>query len=171
MKLTKSKILVALSLLMGTAFANDPSESTPFLSQQFGYVGIGVGPLPVPVPFFSTGYRIQTGHHGADMSLQVATIIALNQFKTNFLYHHYFKPHLSSEFYVGGGIGTSYLWGSSYHRGLLSPELVFGKQYRNESGDLRFFQLQTSFPTFSWGQHHNRLCYYPLVTISYGIGF
>ena len=108
-----------------------------------------------------------------DVSLQVSTIVVVTQVKTNFLYHHYFKPSLTSEFYVGGGIAPGCIFSSDRALLTLSPEFVFGKQYRNENGDFRFFQLQASFPTFSIAgdKPDNPVFLFPLVTISYGIGF
>lgn len=168
----KSKLILTSFLALGTAIAQEPiapQEPPQKISQQFGYVGAGVGPLPLPLPVFMAGYRTQTGHHGADLSLQASTIVVITELKTNFLYHYYFNPSLTSEFYVGGGIGTSILFGSKRSGVFFSPEFVFGKQYRNESNDLRFFQLQISFPTIAYSDE--RISLFPLVTLSYGIGF
>ncbi len=174
----KWKICILFFVGMGSIFGQEAKslESPQEVKQEFGYFGLGLGPFPLPLPAFSGGYRAQSGHHGADISLQVQTIVAVTQLKTSLLYHHYFKPCLSSQFYVGGGVGPSVIFG---HRGsflkngafLLSPEFVFGKQYRNESNDLRFFQMQLSFPTINFRSHNVDVCEFPLVIISYGIGF
>ena len=129
--------------------------------------------MPIPLPVFAGGYRTQVDKHGLDVSLQASTVVKITQVKTNILYHHYFKPSLTSEFYVGGGIAPGCIFSSDTTLLTLSPEFVFGKQYRNESNDLRFFQLQASFPTFSIAgdRPHNSTFLFPLITISYGIGF
>lgn len=156
----------------------EPVEIQPGkLKQEYGYVSAGLGPFPLPLPAFAAGYRAQSGHNGFDVSCQVQTVVAVTQLKANLLYLHYFKPEYCSEFYVGGGVGPSVIFGSDYwwHRRstafLLSPEFVFGKQYRNESSDLRFFQMQVSFPTISAFHKSWHVTEFPLVIFSYGIGF
>jgi len=176
MKSIRHKLACIFLIALSPAVAQEPAvqmEANHQIKQQFGYVSAGVGPLPVPLPVFAAGYRYQIGHHGADLSFQVSTIAVITQIKANCLYHHYFKPNLASEFYVGGGVGPSWIVGSGKALFLISPEFVFGKQYRNETGDLRFFQLQASFPTFSFGNNnsHHQTFKFPLIVISYGIGF
>ena len=143
------------------------------IHQQFGYASMGLGPFPIPLPVFGLGYRTQTGHHGIDLSLQTSTVVIATAVKANILYLHYFKPSYTSEFYAGGGISPGVLLGLG-NRAFISPEFVVGKQYRNESDDLRFFQMQVSFPTFSQkSPHHHRIDILdvPLVVFSYGLGF
>lgn len=175
-------------LLFGEEYA---LEKTPItwketaavnVTSSIGYFSIGVGPLPVPLPNFGLGYRFQRNHHGFDLSLQAATIVAVTQAKVSLLYDYYFKPNLNSQFYMGLGASASGLFENKKHwkktTGSFSPELMFGKQYQNEAKDLRFLQLQISFPTFSikkfperkfTGKHH--ILYMPLVVLSYGICF
>lgn len=188
----KNKIkLITILLLISSAsaFASDTRDETiknpdpikPVIEKSYGYLDIGVGPLPLPLPSFGIGYRNQLQHHGYDLSLQLSTIVFLTQVKSNFLYHYYFKPNLDSQFYVGGGVGMSGLFG--HHDKIkdctlcFSPELVFGKEYKNESGDRRFAQVQISWPTYSLRHFSERnfsdchVLYMPLVIFSYGIGF
>jgi len=172
----KLKFVCIFLSLFATAFAEELTSSLPTnepIKQQFGYVSAGLGPMPIPLPVFAGGYRSQLGNQGLDVSLQVSTVVTATQVKTNVLYLRYPKPSLSSEFYVGAGIAPGCLFGSDIALFTLSPEFVFGKQYRNESNDLRFFQLQASFPTFSiaGAKPHNPVFLFPLITISYGIGF
>jgi hypothetical protein len=171
----KSKFLFTSLLAFGCIFAEESSpQETPEVRQHFGHFDIGVGPLPIPLPVFTGGYRAQWGHHGMDVSLQASTIVSYTQIKANFLYNHYFKPSLDSEFYVGGGVGPSIVIGRGECEFLISPELVFGKLYRNETKDLRFWQIQVSFPTFDFHQsrhHHSHCTWFPLVVASYGFGF
>ncbi len=174
----KKTIAILLLSAMTTAFANEePAASaneTTRVEQSFGYVGLGLGPFPIPLPAFSAGFRSQAGHHGFDVNLQAQTIIEATQLKMNGLYLHFFKPNVASEFYAGGGLGVSTVFGHHHdHAFLISPELVFGKQYRNESDDTRFFQAQMSFPTLPVDSdfHAHRVFWFPLVVLSYGIGF
>jgi hypothetical protein len=149
------------------------NPSTAPVEQTIGYATLGVGPLPLPLPTFGLGLRTQTNHHGFDLSLQAATLVEITQLKASALYQHYFKPNLASQFYVGGGIGTSVLFFDDTFF-LLSPELVFGKQYQNEAQDTRFFQAQISFPTLNLTRHyhyHDDLLLFPAVVLTYGIGF
>lgn len=166
----KSKFISVFLLLLGSLIAQEPLDPT---TQQFGYMSVGVGPLPVLLPAFAGGYRTQSGHHGADLSLQVSTVVAFTQVKANLLYHYYFKPNTTSEFYVGAGVGPSYLFGRTKEHLLISPEVVFGKQYQTDTKDPRFFQIQLSFPTFAFRAHDPQchIFYFPLVIFSYGIGF
>lgn len=170
-------LLAGLTLGSNSLFSEEtPSKKTEVVRDSFGYVDIGIGPLPLLVPSFAVGYRTQKDHHGADISTYVSTVVALTQFKTSALYLYYFKPDLCSQFYIGGGLGVSTFWNKrfqpAFHRHAnpyISPELAFGKQYRNESGDTRFFQTQISWPTIPCGSH--RPFFMPLVVFSYGIGF
>lgn len=151
------------------------------IQSSLSYFDIGVGPLPIPIPNFGVGHRIQDNHHGADFSLKAATIVYVTQVKVNGLYHYYFTPNLQSQFYVGAGLGMSALLGhhDSFKRPrfCLSPEFAFGKQYINEANDVRFVQVEISWPTFSKKKSsdgafksHSTL-YMPLVVVSYGICF
>lgn len=175
-----------LALMLATGFLAAQEEVVPCeiipqeVNQDFGYISLGLGPFPVPVPTFTGGFRYQAGHHGFDTSLQVATLIELTQLKANLLYHYYPKPCLRSQAYYGVGVGPSVVFGRHDKTGfLISPEFVFGKQYQNESDDIRFFQAQVSFPTFghaeAFGSRHHHgfrhLTWFPLVIISYGWGF
>jgi len=173
----KSVLFALLSLTTFATAQEAPAQPTSApVEQSMGYVGLGLGPFPLPLPNFSLGFRTQHNHHGFDLSLQAATVVELTAVKLNPVYLHYFKPNLSSQFYVGGGLGVGALF---HHRtaGFISPELVLGKQYQNESQDTRFFQAQISFPTI--GSHHlgtrglskHNVTWFPLVVLSYGLGF
>ena len=168
----KTKFLCAL-LLTSFGFAQEPViEEKKEIAQNFGYMSLGLGPLPIPLPVFGLGYQAQVNRHGVDVSLQALTVVVTTQVKANLLYHHYFKPSLASQFYVGGGVGPSILFGSDIkQKWHISTEFVFGKQYRNENNDLRFFQAQVSFPTFTWDDNRPATFLFPLLTLSYGIAF
>ncbi len=151
------------------------------VEQQFGYASLGLGPFPLPLPAFGIGYRTQKNHHGFDLSLQAATVVAATELKVAALYHYYWKPCLLSQSYVGIGAAPAVVLGGGCHLAAISPEFVMGKQYQNENGDRRFFQAEVSFPTFSLDRddcfslhHHKRKIhsfFFPLVVLSYGIGF
>jgi hypothetical protein len=181
--------LITILLLVSSvsAFATSPKDEVvktsdqTFVTKSYGYLDIGVGPLPLPIPSFGMGYRNQLHHHGCDLSLRLSTIVFVTQVKSNFLYHYYFKPNLASQFYIGGGLGISGLFSNSHkiQNGTMcfSPEFVLGKEYKNESGDRRFAQVQISWPTYSFKHFSDRnfsdcrILYMPLVVFSYGIGF
>lgn len=171
----KSKLFLLLLIILGSAFGKECIASTEIdsqVNQQFAYFSSGLGPLPIPLPVFALGYNVQRGHHGADLSLQGVTIVSVTQLKANMLYHYYFKPCHASQFYAGGGLGTSILLNTHDKSQLLvSPEFVFGKQYRNETNDLRFVQMQISFPTLTFRHHKYRAFAFPLAVISYGMAF
>jgi hypothetical protein len=182
----KTKTLfAALVLFSGAVFAAETAPEKAALesvNRSFSYFSIGLGPCPVPLPNFALGYRKQCDHHGFDLSLQAATVVAITQIKINSLYHHFFKPNLDSQFYAGAGLGVSALVSSNHYervRGLISPEFVVGKEYRNKTNDTRFIQAQISFPSCSTGRigyccsHHHRsdVFWMPLVVLSYGMGF
>ena len=175
----KTKLL-SFWALIGCVSAQEAVAVKEPVRQQFGYVELGVGPLPIPLPVFGIGYRSQWNHHGVDVSGQVATVVSATAVQANVLYHYYFKPSLASQFYVGAGVAPSVGFGGRHYGFGISPEFVFGKQYRNESNDLRFFQAQINFPTFVtearhrysyWEANRAHLIKYPIVTLSYGIGF
>jgi hypothetical protein len=164
-------LLVVLSMLFSSLLlCADEAKPAP-VQHSFGYVDIGVGPLPLPLPSFGAGFRKQADHHGADLSVQVETVVLLTQVKGSALYHYYFTPDLASQFYTGAGLGLSGLISHKKHmKGvLLSPEFVFGKQYQTERGSTRFFQAAISWPTYSFSNKETFKM--PLVVFSYGIGF
>lgn len=114
---------------------------------------------------------MQNGHHGADVSLQATSLGCWTLVKTNALYLHYFKPSYTSEFYAGGGVTGGRVIGD-FGGWFTGPEFIFGKQYLNESQDLRFFQAQVTFPTITWMDHHRiEVTAFPMVVLSYGLGF
>ena len=165
----------ALSLYADQANLVSSENENKLVTHSMGYMQLGLGPAPFPLPVFGVGFRAQKDHNGIDASLQISTIVFLTQVKASTLYHYYFTPSLKSQFYAGGGIGLSGIFYEKYgdcwrNKGMLSPEFVFGKQYLNDTGSTRFFQAQMSFPTFFLGHFHKPM-YFPLVVISYGIGF
>jgi hypothetical protein len=200
---------ILLSLLLSTAaIAQEPATEThsaptdhltlpsvtepnpPIVNQFTPYVTLGLGPVPIPLPLFGVGARQQWHHHGIDLSLQATTLIEFTPVKASALYNYYFKPNPASQFYLGLGAGAGYVFGGWHGANwFASPELVLGKQYRNESKDTRFFQAQISFPTIGWsdeydykfnGHYHEShrtgkkeadVSWFPLVVFTYGIGF
>lgn len=134
------------------------------------YFSIGVGPLPVLLPNFGLGHRYQNNHHGFDVSLSGTTIVIFSQVKASALYDYYFKPNLNSQFYMGAGLGMGGIFGNRdvCHEKcfFVSPEFVFGKQYKNEAKDTRFIQAEVSWPTIGRGT-----LWMPLVVFSYGMCF
>jgi hypothetical protein len=183
----KSKLILSFFLVLGSLASQEatpqvatlPVVQSESVKQSIRYLSAGVGPFPLLLPVFAGGYREQWNHHGVDANFEVATVVKATALKANLLYHYYFKPSLTSEFYVGGGVGGGYLFG--FDRGFISPEMVFGKQYRNQSNDLRFFQLQISIPTLlvhsanTYSHHHHifdrHAFWFPVTVLSYGIGF
>lgn len=174
----RSKICLLLLLVMSSVIADETVEkpATPQeVKQEYGYFSAGLGPFPIPLPAFAGGYRAQSGPHGVDLSLHVQTAFIATQLKANLIYLHYFKPSFCSQFYVGGvgpSISFGHRWIGLKGNGVsISPEFVFGKQYRNETEDLRFFQMQVSFSTVGFEGSHVYVYESLLVIISYGIGF
>ncbi len=166
--------LIALLVAITSVIAVPAFAETYPVFDSFGYGSIGLGPFPAPIPTYGLGFRTQSGHHGGDFSLQGSTIVVATQIKTNLLYHYYPEPSYVSQFYVGGGIGPSWVFADRDRLFLLSPEIVLGQQYRNVANNIRFYQAQISFPTFVLkrdGRRHNEVFKYPLVVFSYGFGF
>lgn len=146
-------------------------------------------------PFFGVGYRLQKNQHGLDLSASIVckTIDYASCFedkkariqrrKANVLYNFFFFPNLSSQVYVGLGVGVNYIdikrLGSIVG---FSPEIALGKQYNNKQGNQRFIQLQVSLPGLytrskkirSYREYQTvkaDLECAPLFTFTYGIGF
>ncbi len=168
----KTKLILLPLLALTALSAEEPQETAaPTVKQEHGYVSFGLGPAPIPLPIFSGGYRMQSGHHGADASLQVSTVVSWTLLKANGYYLHYFNPCATSEFYAGGGVTVGSIIGD--HGGWFTgPEFVFGKQYLTEGQHMRFLQMQVTFPTVSWMHHHHvDVTAFPMVALSYGWGF
>ena len=147
------------------------------IHSSLNYFEVGMGPFPLPLPAFGMGVRQQTGHHGSDFSLRVATLVYITQVNADLLYHYYPKPNLESQFYMGTGLGTSGLFGShfGYHRKsarfLLGPELVLGRQFKTKTQDARFIQMKVNWPVFVPSSHHDKVIYFPFTVFSYGYCF
>jgi hypothetical protein len=177
--------LCAAALIGVAAEPNRDVEIAAPVVQANPYFAIGAGPLPIPLPNFAFGYRTQNGHFGMDYSIQVATIIEATQLQGNVLFNYYPKPSLTSQAYLGFGVTPGVFFQSGrWATPNIAPAFVIGKQYRNESNDLRFFQAQINFPTVAWKTNGWRSCWgwdyshhkvevlkMPLLTISYGWGF
>lgn len=183
------KKLMTLGLLASSfVFADEGSEivsimKVPEIEQEaapveasYGYVSLGLGPFPLPLPLFGVGGRYQKGHHGFDGSIQFISFgSGFTLAKENLDYLYYFKPNLESQFYVGGGVAFTEVWGRGYMRALLSPQVILGKQYTNDSGDVRYFQAQID-PVFldlnaAYKHGRTRVGTFPAVVLSYGICF
>lgn len=173
----KSNFFVLFISIFGIVFADAPDCSTEPVTpvrQNTTYLSLGFGPIFL-VPVLGINQRIQSGHHGADFSFQFSTIIEGSYLKTNLLYHYYFKPNLRSQSYLGVGMGPGCLFTDNKTYYTLSPGLVFGKQYQNETSNSRFIQAQLSIPTFYLKQSksfkHIKMFEYPLLVLTYGLGF
>ncbi|HEX2580014.1 MAG TPA: hypothetical protein VHK67_06415 [Rhabdochlamydiaceae bacterium] len=183
------KKLLTLGLLATAfVFADEGSEVVSMLKApemekeaapveaSYGYVSLGVGPLPIPMPLFGLGWRYQNGHHGFDGSLQFISFgKSLTIAKENFDYLYYFTPNLASQFYVGGGVAFTESWSCGRMHVLLSPQVVVGKQYTNDTGGVRYFQVQID-PVFldlksSYKSGRTRVGAFPAVVLSYGLCF
>ncbi|MGL4540572.1 MAG: hypothetical protein ACRCU0_06325 [Candidatus Rhabdochlamydia sp.] len=161
------------------------------VENSFGYLNIGVGPLPDLIPSFGIGYRAQKDHHGFDLSGTIAKTFVQTTARASVLYNYFFKPNLESEFYAGLGIGIKgeHFKETSKAQFAVYPEIVFGKQYKNETNCQRFFQMQIGFPVFAldkiakktWTHRKSsysvsyptsyKTSYVPEVIFSYGIGY
>jgi hypothetical protein len=174
------KKLIALGLTFGLtatalAFADaTPTETQP-VTYAAPYISLGIGPLPIPMPLFGVGGRFQSGHHGADLSFQGITWGSSNStiLKENIDYLYYFKPNLSSQFYMGAGVSFTEFDPFRKCQTFLSPQLLVGKQYTNESGDVRFFQAQIEPVYAHLNKTHSKhwLSTFPSVILTYGICF
>lgn len=189
------KIVPAFMLAFGSLFANTQEvEIAKPIENSFGYVNVGMESL-FSAPFFGVGYRLQKNQHGLDLSASIVckTIDYASCFedkkariqrrKANVLYNFFFFPNLSSQVYVGLGVGVNYIdikrLGSIVG---FSPEIALGKQYNNKQGNQRFIQLQVSLPGLytrskkirSYREYQTvkaDLECAPLFTFTYGIGF
>jgi hypothetical protein len=128
------------------------------------------------MPLFGVGGRYQHNHHGFDGSLQFFTLGAsFTIARENFDYLYYFKPNLQSQFYVGGGIAVTEMISHRDFQALLSPQLVFGKQYTNSTGGVRFFQVQIDPAFLNLNKVRKKNKYhvgvFPAVVFSYGVCF
>lgn len=146
-------------------------EAIP-VKASYKYVNFGVGTLPFPAPVLGLGVRGQRGHHGFDASVQISSIGISTTIKENIDYLYYFKPNLASQYYLGGGFGFSQyviLIEGGKQEMLLSPQIVFGKQYTTKAGGVRYFQMQIDPVFTSLTRSYSGA--YPAIVLSYGICF
>lgn len=180
-------------LTFGSLFANtqEKAKVAQTIENSFGYANVGMESI-FSAPFFGLGYRLQKNQHGLDISASIVCRkidytscfidkkIFFKRRKANFLYNFFFFPNLSSQVYVGLGVGLNYIdikkCGSILG---FSPEIALGKQYNNKQGNQRFIQLQVSLPGLYTGSKKANSYNYqitdlecaPLFTFTYGIGF
>lgn len=189
------KIVPAFMIAFGSLFADTQEiEVAKSIENSFGYVNVGMESL-FSAPFFGVGYRLQKNQHGLDLSASIvcktidytscfeAKKARIQRRKANILYNFFFFPHLSSQVYIGLGVGVNYIdikrIGSIVG---FSPEIALGKQYNNRQGNQRFIQLQVSLPGLYTRSKKIRSYHdyqtvrtdlecAPLFTFTYGIGF
>lgn len=164
-----------------TLFASDSLEEAKEILNQYGYVNLGLGPLPFPVPTLGGGYRRQRNQHGLDLNAS-AVIVAPERVGVKWAgrYLHYFSPNLDRQFYLGAGpsISSIFVYGGARWSGLgVSPEFLFGREYRTYKGKTRFWEVVVDFPTYAsndnvykWG-NDGHFIYFPYVYAQYGWGF
>lgn len=169
----RSICLSLVSLVCTSLLAEEPfqKETTPDVHLRTPYVSLGIGPAPFPLPIFGLGYRAQHNHHGFNTSFN---FIALPDLfiagKGSALYDYYFNPNKVSQLYLG--MGPAIIGGGSSYMGEIfgGAEFVVGKQYLNETGASRFFEVSIDIPFIDFKRAHS--CYpIPLVLFTYGIGF
>lgn len=163
------KLLLLFACVASFLFCSESTLKADPVCTAFPYFEMGLGPFPLPVPHFGAGLRSQHDHNGFDLSFRAATIVAATHLKGSALYHYYPKPFLESELYVGCGVGLGALFDHHFScdEMLISPEFVIGRRFLNSTCENRFFQMQVSWPTFNFSDGF----YYPLIVLSYGIGF
>lgn len=192
LKIITACLVLPVSFLCANEEAqNETQNDCCCVENAFGYLNVGVGPLPELVPSLGIGYRVQKDHHGFDLSGSIANTKLDTTTRASVLYNYFFKPNLATEFYAGVGIGIKgqHFKESSNTQFAVYPEIVFGKQYKNETNCQRFFQMQIGFPVFAldkivkktWTHRKSsysfsyptsyKTSFVPEVIFSYGIGF
>ncbi|MDR2539932.1 MAG: hypothetical protein LBC45_05015 [Chlamydiales bacterium] len=196
LKIVTACLLLPVSFLCANTQEVQEEQQTScccFVENSFGYLNVGVGPLPELIPSLGIGYRAQKDHHGFDLSGSIAKTWMQTTVRAGILYNYFFKPNLESEFYAGLGIGMKGVREKALPQDnsyvAIYPELVFGKQYKNETNCQRFFQMQIGFPVFAldkivkktWTHRRSsysvsyptsyKTSYVPEIIFSYGIGF
>lgn len=143
------------------------------VNAQFPYISLGLGPAPFPLPIFGGGYRAQWDHYGLNGAINAATIYSATGAKASLIFDYYPKPNLASQFYFGIGpaVGVGFVKDSHKTGVGFASEFVFGKQYRNETGDIRFAEVTVDFPCGVSRKHGLRGYAIPIVIFNYGVGF
>lgn len=150
-------------------------EEKLFVKDSYSYFDLGLGCSYKELfnkPIFGIGYRFQSNKHGFNANLR--TEFKYKHASIEFASHlfHYFKPNIDKQFYIGIGpsIGrffetiysmrcgnnTFYQEISSYW--IFSPQAIFGKSYRSDTGAKRFFEAVIAFP---WTTKQNQSSYCP----------
>lgn len=192
-KIITACFVLSLSLLSANTqeVQDERQNDCCYVDNSFGYLNIGIGPLPELIPSFGIGYRLQKNHHGFDVAGSIGKTWMETTGRASILYNYFFKPNLESEFYAGLGVGVkgTHFKELSKTEYAVYPEIVFGKQYRNETNCQRFFQMQIGFPVFAldkivkktWTHRKSsysfsyptsyKTSFIPEVIFSYGVGF
>ena len=172
-----------------TSLSSQDLKKTENIKRAYNYIGTGsTGYLKdSTLHLFSNqkiyiflGRRMQYNHHGRDCHLSILSSSYETQIKFSGQYQYFFNPFANIQYYSGLGASFTiqpYSYYNGYHANInLSPEVVLGVQYQNQSKQIKFLktqflEAQLSFPIF-WPYHsYTYVDLIPEIELKYGWGF
>lgn len=139
-------------------------------SDSYRYVSIGVGPI-LFIPNFGIGYRERYASLGYDTGFSFSTVGYAHQLSAHFVGHYYLHEQQNSA-YLGLGLMGSGIVPNRGRSGLtLSPDFIFGKEFKKNSESRHFIEMHVAVPTLWVNSKGPRGMYFPLMYIKYGTSF
>lgn len=150
------------------------TDSVSDLRSSYKYYGAGLGPLPVPALTQSIGVRkmLNEGNFAIDSGFTLATLVRFNAIRGYLNGLLYAKPEPSSQYYIGlGGSFGAFIGIDRFIDGVfLAPNLLAGKEFINNEGEKRFFQVEALYPVHEM-IYKSTFTFMPLLTLKYGMAF
>ena len=154
-----------------TSSENYVSDFNSGVCDAYRYISLGVGPI-IFIPNFGIGYRERHSQLGWDSALSFSTIGYAHQLSAHLVGHYYFNPFQQNSPYLGLGlIGSGVFTNQSAEGSTLSPDFVFGKEFKRTSESRHFIEMHVAIPTMWMGKNHLGPMYFPLMYVKYGISF
>ena len=177
---TKKIIIIFLFVfcIFPTLHANDKKTSS------LAYMKLGVAKPPgrfnVLLPSVGVGARFQNGYYGADLSVNLTTLVLYNYASAKGLFLYYPLPYNQHQLYfgLGPGVGCEEMPRPNCggHIGtratkVLNLEGLVGYEFRHARFFKTFVQIELSQPVHVMNGYQNKNNYIPCVGLSFGIGF
>jgi len=144
-----------------------PKQEISFKQEDsYRYVGFGIGPLFLPFPNVNFGLRKQSGNHGFDCGLGIASVGVITHVKgyANYLFYPNPSPDAQTYFGIGAAGGPWFYEGTMF---TAAGNFVIGRSFQKNR---QFLQADISYPAYL--SSYNGVGWtFPFVTFSYGFGF
>lgn len=145
------------------------SNASELIFEAYPYATIGTGPILI-IPNIGIGYRQRAARVGYDSAIGYSTIGYAHQLEGHLIALYYLNPCQKNSNYLGCGVaGSGIFCNDGKSTGLLAPDFVFGKEFK----DCRrqFVEVHIEVPSFLFNRETTTPIYFPLMYLKYGVSF